>query len=92
MPQLQAATFLPCIKDLPPPSLDLYDLDEQFASERIKMAQLTNKCTDDDVEYYIKECGDILGVAQFIENPDDPKAILHYIFQEIVKYKSSNLS
>lgn len=28
MPQLQAATFLPCIKDLPPPSLDLYDLDE----------------------------------------------------------------
>jgi intraflagellar transport protein 52 len=92
MPQLQAATFLPCIKDLPPPSLDLYDLDEQFASERIKMAQLTNKCTDEDVEYYIKECGDILGVAQFIENPDDPKAILHYIFQEIVKYKSSNLS
>jgi len=34
MPQLQAAVFLPCIKDLPPPSLDLYDLDEQFASEK----------------------------------------------------------
>jgi len=27
------------------------------------MAQLTNKCSDDDVEYYIKECGDILGVS-----------------------------
>jgi len=38
MPQLQAAVFLPCIKDLPPPSLDLFDLDEQFASEKIKMA------------------------------------------------------
>ena len=23
---------------------------------------------------------------------DDPKSILHYIFQEIIKYKSSNLS
>jgi len=92
MPQLQAAVFLPCIKDLPPPSLDLYDLDEQFASEKIKMAQLTNKCTDDDLEYYIKECGDILGVSANIQNPDDPKAILHYIFQEIDKYKRSNMS
>ena len=59
---------------------------------RIKMAQLTNKCSDEDIEYYIRECGDILGVTQQVENPDDPKAILHYIFQEIVKYKCSNLS
>ena len=56
------------------------------------MAQLTNKCSDEDIEYYIRECGDILGVTQNIENADDPKAILHYIFQEIVKYKCSNLS
>lgn len=63
MPSLQAAVFPPTLKELPPPSLDLYDLDEQFASEKIKMAQLTNKCSDDDVEYYIKECGDILGVS-----------------------------
>ena len=56
------------------------------------MAQLTNKCTDEDVEYYIKECGDILGVSSQINNPDDPKGILYYIFQEIVKYKSSSLS
>ena len=56
------------------------------------MAQMTNKCADDEVEYYIKECGDILGVSSQINNPDDPKAILHYIFQEIVKYKSSSLS
>jgi intraflagellar transport protein 52 len=80
------------MKDLPPPGLDLYDLDEQFASERIKLAQLTNKCTDDDIEYFIKECGDIMGVSQSISNPDDPKAVLHFIFQEIIKYKSSNLS
>ena len=56
------------------------------------MAQLTNKCTDDDVEYYIRECGDILGVTQNVENSDDPKAILHYIFQEIVKYRCANFS
>ena len=56
------------------------------------MAQLTNKCTDDDIEYFVKECGDIMGLSQFVSHPDDPKAILHYIFQEIVKYKSANLS
>lgn len=56
------------------------------------MAQLTNKCDDEDIEYYIKECGDILGVSSQVNNPDDPKAILHYIFQEIIKYKSSSLS
>lgn len=56
------------------------------------MAQLTNKCTDDDIEYYIKECGDILGVSQHISNPDDPKAILHYVFSEIFKYKCSSSS
>ena len=38
------------------------------------MAQMTNKCADDEVEYYIKECGDILGVSSQINNPDDPKA------------------
>ena len=42
------------------------DLDEQFASERIKMAQLTNKCSDDDLEYFVKECGDIMGLSQFV--------------------------
>ena len=80
------------MKDLPPPSLDLFDLDEQFASEKIRLAQLANKCTDEDIDYYIKECGDILGVSQHASNPDDPKAILHYVFQEIFKYKSSSIS
>jgi intraflagellar transport protein 52 len=92
MPALQAAVFPPTLKELPPPSLDLYDLDEQFASEKIRLAQLTNKCSDDDVEYYIRECGDILGVSQHVSNPDDPKAILSYVFQEIFKYKCSSLS
>ncbi len=38
MPALQAAVFPPSLKELPPPSLELFDLDAQFASEKIKMA------------------------------------------------------
>jgi len=53
---------------------------------------LTNKCTDDDIEYYVKECGDILGVSGQINNPNDPKAVLHFIFSELVKFKSSSMS
>lgn len=34
MPGLQAAVFPPTLKELPPPSLDLFDLDESFASEK----------------------------------------------------------
>lgn len=56
------------------------------------MAQATNKCSDNDIDYYIKECGEILGVTSQVSNPDDPKSILNHIFQEIVKYKSTSLS
>jgi intraflagellar transport protein 52 len=34
MPSLKPAVFPPSLKDLPPPNLDLFDLDEQFANER----------------------------------------------------------
>lgn len=34
LPPLQAATFAPSMKELPLPSLDFFDLDEQFSSQR----------------------------------------------------------
>ena len=47
-----------------------FDLDEQFASQRVQLAQLTNKCQgDDDVEFYVREAGEILGVTA--ELPDE---------------------
>ena len=73
MPALQAAVFPPAMKELPPPALDQFDLDEQFAGEKTRLAQLTNKSTDDKIENYVRQCGNILGVAQKIDKPDDPK-------------------
>lgn len=58
---------------------------------RIKTAQLTNKCTDDDLEYYIKECGYTMGVSQLVNNADDAKEILHAVFMELIKLKSNPL-
>ena len=38
MPALQAAVFPPAMKELPPPALDQFDLDEQFAGEKTRLA------------------------------------------------------
>lgn len=35
---LQPATFPPILRELPTPSLELFDLDDEFASEKIKLA------------------------------------------------------
>lgn len=63
LPPLQPAVFPPTFRELDAPTLDLFDLDDMFSSERVRLAQLTNKCDDKDLEYYVRECGEILGVS-----------------------------
>lgn len=89
MPPLQAAVFPPALKEFPPPSLDLFDLDEQFSSEKNRLAQASNKCTDGDLEYYVQECGEILGLTQAIQD-DNPMAILSHMMKELIKFKKHN--
>lgn len=88
LPSLQPAVFQPILKDLPPPSLDLFDLDEHYASEKTRLAQLTNKCNDGDLEYYVRECGDILGINDKLEPENrSAKHVLEYVFKSIVNWK-----
>ena len=46
---------------------------------------------EEDLEYYVRECGDILGVASKLA-PDsrDAKHILEYIFAQVVEFKKLN--
>ncbi|CAK9035618.1 Intraflagellar transport protein 52 homolog (Protein NGD5 homolog), partial [Durusdinium trenchii] len=90
MPALQPAVFPPCLREPLAPNLDLFDLDEQFASERVRLAQLTNKCTDDDLDFYIRQAGEILGVSQKLGEKRSSKRILEYIFKELVGFKKMN--
>ena len=90
LPPLQLAVFDPIIKDFPLPNLELFDLDEQFASEKIKLAQTTNKCTDEDLEYYILQCADILGISGKIDNKNDPKAVIAYVMKSLINFKKLN--
>ena len=54
------------------------------------MAQLTNKCTDEDLEYYIRECGEILGITEKLEGERDGKHILEFVFKSIANWKKLN--
>ncbi|CAM9488844.1 unnamed protein product, partial [Phaeothamnion confervicola] len=77
LPQLTPAVFPPALREAPPPALDQYDLDEHFASDRARLAQLANKCGggggggtggnggavvgEDDLEYFVCEAGEVVG-------------------------------
>lgn len=93
LPQLAPAVFPPAMREAPPPALDQFDLDEHFAKESLRLAQLTNKCTNgaDDLDYYIAESGDILGITGELPFGErSPKHILFHIFKQIVDFKKSD--
>jgi len=93
LPPLQPAVFPPSLRELPPPALDQFDLDEHFASERVRLAHLANKCTDsdDDVEFFVQQAGDVLGVtAQLGDQARSGKHVLEYVFRQLVQWKKLN--
>jgi intraflagellar transport protein 52 len=91
LPPLQPAVFPPLLQDLPPPSLDLFDLDETYANEKAKLIALTNKCTDEDLEYYMRECGNILGIMDKLDpGKQDARHVLDHVFKSIVNWKKLN--
>ncbi|CAI8043421.1 Intraflagellar transport protein 52 homolog [Geodia barretti] len=90
LPPLQPALFPPSLHEPPPPSLDLFDLDQEFSSERTRIAQITNKCSDEDLEYYVRQCGDIMGVSSRL--PSDKrtaKHILEHVLTQVAEFKKS---
>ncbi len=91
LPSLNPAVYPPSLREPNPPALDLFDLDEQFASEEIRLAHLTNRCTNEDLEYYVKRCGEILGVTERIQK-DSAKHILEFVLKQITNFKKTNLS
>ncbi len=88
MPSLEPAVFPPSLKELDPPNLELFDLDDHFANQKIKLAQLTNKYTN--IDYYIGQCGEVLGMASQVQDMDNPKSILHHVFKELIKFKNNS--
>lgn len=91
LPPLTPAVFPPSLREPPPPALDLFDLDEMFASEKVRLAHLTNKCNDEDLEYFIREAGDLLGVSMTLRPEQrDARHVLAQMFKQICAWKKLN--
>ncbi|CAH8873509.1 unnamed protein product [Trichobilharzia szidati] len=91
LPPVQPAVFPPNFREPGPPALELFDLDEQFSTAKARLAQVTNKCNEEDLEYYIHECGNILGVSQKLPaDKQTSRVILEVIFNELVEFKKLN--
>ncbi|KAL1497592.1 hypothetical protein ABEB36_008525 [Hypothenemus hampei] len=92
-PALQAAVFPPCFRELPPPSLELFDLDGAFTSTLSKLAQFTNryilseKSKENEETYlsnYTVQCVKIFKS----DCEDDAKNIIYNMGKEIAEFKS----
>lgn len=99
LPALQLAVFQPVFSDLAMPGLELFDLDESFSSERMQVAQLSNRylrVSDElrsmpnsrELEYFVLECGRILGIPTTDGTGKlSGKEVLHRMSVKISKYK-----
>ena len=83
IPPLRPAVFHPKMKELPFPALDKFDLDEEFAESSVRLARLTNSCSDEDLDYFVQEAGSISGLVDEQEVNVDAKIILHRLFKKV---------
>lgn len=94
LPPLEPAVFPPQMRELPHPALELYDLDAEFASTEVRLAQLSNKCddTEDDLEYFVQESGEILGITEKVlidgDSENLPKRILEELLRTVLEFKT----
>ncbi|XP_034940573.1 intraflagellar transport protein 52 homolog [Chelonus insularis] len=93
LPPTQASVFPPSFQELPPPALELFDLDEAFSSDILKLSQLTNKYLSSkdphnemELSCYIQEFGEIIRI-----NPSEAssaKEILKCIVLKINNFRT----
>jgi intraflagellar transport protein 52 len=92
LPPLTPAVYPTSLTDCPPPALELFDLDEQFASEEVRLAHLTNRSEPTDIESYIKRAADIMGITARMKEEYRTSAahILEFVFRQLVHFKKSS--
>ncbi|KAL0238736.1 hypothetical protein PCE1_004428 [Barthelona sp. PCE] len=90
LPKLSPAVFPPQLAGLKGPPLDLFDLDEEWSTPDIRLAQLCNKCKDkdDDIGFFVGEAANITGINS--ELPQDQRSIkdiLYHVGKTVFQYK-----
>jgi intraflagellar transport protein 52 len=97
-PSLEPAVFQPRMMDLAPPALEQFDLDEEFAEPAVRLARLTNKCSngvcdEDELEYFVQEAGCITGLVGQDDGDMNGKEVLHKLFLQVcVEFSICNIA
>jgi len=91
-PALTPAVFPVIMKEPQAPPLELFDLDSDFASERNRLAQLTNRCKLEDLEYYITEAAQIVEPNEQMDRngenaAEDCKKCIFHMMSQIVNWR-----
>lgn len=86
--------FPPSFQELEPPALELFDLDEAFSSDMLKLSQLSNKymaskepVNTTELDYYIREFGAIIRFDSG-DMTTSSRQILNNVFQKLSNYKA----
>ena len=54
------------------------------------MAQLTNKSTNSDLDYYIKECAQTMGLRDKVDTTSSSK-VLTFLLKQLIQFKKNDL-
>lgn len=93
LPPQAPALFPPELIGPAPPALELFDLDGAFASDKVRLAQLTNNCIappgtgpepPEELEFFIRSAAAIVGISV---DDGGGKGVLATVLQRLVKFK-----
>lgn len=88
LPPLTPAVFPPQMREPPGPVLELFDLDDAFASPKTRLAQLAQRTPPKQAEKFIIQAAKILGILPKLpEGKQDSKHVLEYVFTQVVRWK-----
>jgi intraflagellar transport protein 52 len=88
LPALTPAVFPPQMREPSGPVLELFDLDDSFASPKTRLAQLAQRTPPKNAEKFIIQSAKILGIfPQLPEAKRSAKDVLEYVFTQVVKWK-----
>ncbi|EAY17631.1 hypothetical protein TVAG_235120 [Trichomonas vaginalis G3] len=87
LPPRTPAVFPPQMKEPEPPVLELFDLNEIFASKTARLAMLAQKTPPKNIEKFIMQAAKILNVGQKFPQNYSAKDVLEYVFKYVVRCK-----
>lgn len=88
LPPLTPAVFPPQMREPPGPVLELFDLDDAFASPKTRLAQLAQRTNPKNSEKFAVQAAKILGILPRL--PADKQTgrnVLEYVFTQVVRWK-----